>query len=101
MRDAMVTQRTPSANWKERTAVGPDHVVAARSLADAAQRSRRLDCQGDCPGKFGPGRWRKMIGEATIQLGDGTIERVELHWFEAHGIGRVYFKRKRNLNWRS
>ena len=48
--------------------------------------------------RFGAGRWREMAGEATIQLEDGTIQRVELHWFEAHGIGRVYFKRKRSLN---
>ena len=44
--------------------------------------------------KFGPGRWRKMADEAMIQLGDGRIVRAEVHWFEAHGIGRVYFKRK-------
>jgi hypothetical protein len=47
---------------------------------------------------FGTGRWRKMKGEATIRFEDGTIRRAELHWFEAHGIGRVYFKRKRNLD---
>jgi hypothetical protein len=41
-----------------------------------------------------------MAGEATIRLEDGTLERAELHWFEAHGIGRVYFKCKRNLDWR-
>ena len=50
---------------------------------------------------FGAGRWRKMKGEATIRFDDGTLQRVELHWFEAHGIGRVYFKRKRNLDQRS
>jgi hypothetical protein len=43
-------------------------------------------------------RWRKMTGEARIRFEDGTLERAELHWFEAHGIGRVYFKRKRNLD---
>ena len=48
--------------------------------------------------KFGVGRWRKMAGEATIQLEDGTIQRAELHWFEAHGVGRVYVKRKRSLD---
>ncbi|MGH7354136.1 MAG: hypothetical protein ACRELS_06080 [Candidatus Rokuibacteriota bacterium] len=47
--------------------------------------------------RFGAGRWRKMRGEATIQFDDGTLQRAELHWFEAHRIGRVYFKRKRNL----
>ena len=41
-----------------------------------------------------------MTGEATILFEDGTVEQVELHWFEAHGTGRVYFKRKRNLDWR-
>ncbi len=51
--------------------------------------------------KFGAGRWRKMKGEATIRFDDGTLQRAELHWFEAHGIGRVYFKRKRNLDERS
>ena len=48
--------------------------------------------------RFGIGRWRKMTGEATIRLKDGTLQRVELHWFEAHGVGRVYFKRKRDLD---
>jgi hypothetical protein len=48
--------------------------------------------------KFGAGRWRKMKGEATVRLDDGSIRRVELHWFEAHGIGRAYIKRKRNLD---
>lgn len=48
--------------------------------------------------RFGIGRWRKMTGEATIRLEDGTLQRVELHWFEAHGVGRVYFKRKRDLD---
>ena len=50
--------------------------------------------------KFGAGRWRKMRGEATIRFDDGTLVRAELHWFEAHGIGRVYLKRKRNLEGR-
>ncbi len=44
------------------------------------------------------GRWRKTKGEATIRFGDGTLQRAELHSFEAHEIGRVYFKRKRNLD---
>lgn len=36
---------------------------------------------------FGAGRWRKLKGIATVRFGDGTIQRVELHWYEAHGIG--------------
>ena len=51
--------------------------------------------------KFGAGRWRTMKGDAMIRLDDGTLLRTELHWFEAHGVARVYFKRKRNLDERS
>lgn len=32
---------------------------------------------------------------ATVRLADGSICDAELHWFEAHGIGRKDFKIKR------
>jgi len=48
--------------------------------------------------QYGSGRWRKMKGEAKIRLGNGRVIRAELHWFEAHGIGRKEFKRKRYLD---
>jgi hypothetical protein len=38
--------------------------------------------------QFGPGRWRKLKGIATICLRDGWTGRAELHWYEAHGVGR-------------
>jgi hypothetical protein len=43
----------------------------------------------------GTGRWRKMKGIATVRLADGTNCEAEIHWFEAHGIGRKDFKIKR------
>lgn len=43
----------------------------------------------------GRGRWRKMKGVATARLADGMIVEAEIHWFEAHGIGRKDFKIKR------
>jgi len=46
---------------------------------------------------FGRGRWRKLKGIATVRLRDGWIGRAELHWYEAHGIGRRKFKIKRFL----
>lgn len=47
---------------------------------------------------YGYGRWRKMKGEAWIQLkNSGEIQYAELHWFEAHGIGQHDMKRKRKL----
>jgi len=44
---------------------------------------------------YGKGRWRKMKGNTTVRLADGTICEAEIHWFEAHGIGRKDFKIKR------
>lgn len=43
----------------------------------------------------GAGRWRKMKGIATVRLRNGQVRRVELHWYEAHGIGRRDIKIKR------
>ncbi len=31
---------------------------------------------------------------ATVRLVDNTVHRAELHWYEAHGIGRREFKIK-------
>ena len=42
----------------------------------------------------GKGRWRKLKGFATVRLPDDTIHRAELHWYEAHGIGRRELKLK-------
>ena len=47
---------------------------------------------------YGTGRWRKMKGEALIRLQNGRVARAELHWYEAHGIGRKELKRKRYLD---
>lgn len=46
---------------------------------------------------YGEGRWRKMKGRASIRLSDGIIILAELHWVEAHGIGRKRMKIKRLL----
>jgi hypothetical protein len=34
------------------------------------------------------GRWRKRKGIARVRLDDGSVHAAELHWYEAHGIGR-------------
>ena len=47
---------------------------------------------------FGAGRWRKLKGIATVRFEDGTIQRVKLHWYEAHGIGRKKLKIKEYLD---
>ena len=45
--------------------------------------------------QYGAGRWRKLKGVATVHLVNGRIRKAEIHWYEAHGIGRKKFKIKR------
>jgi len=47
---------------------------------------------------YGKGRWRKMKGAARIRLTSGRTRLAELHWYEAHGIGKKEIKRKRYLD---
>jgi hypothetical protein len=46
---------------------------------------------------YGPGRWRKLKGIATVRLPNGVLRKVEVHWYEAHSIGRRDLKIKRYL----
>ncbi|MBN1627776.1 MAG: hypothetical protein JW944_14755 [Deltaproteobacteria bacterium] len=48
--------------------------------------------------QFGPGRWRKLKGVALVRLHNGSIRRAEVHWYEAHGIGRKKIKIKKFLD---
>ncbi|MEM8640840.1 MAG: hypothetical protein AAGG51_18785 [Cyanobacteria bacterium P01_G01_bin.54] len=63
-------------------------VIAVGSSIREVERLRKA---------YGSGRWRKLKGIATISLGDGSTCRAELHWYEAHGIGKKEFKIKRFL----
>jgi hypothetical protein len=47
---------------------------------------------------YGKGRWRKLKGIALVRLRSGHVRTAELHWYEAHGIGRKEIKRKRYLD---
>jgi len=44
--------------------------------------------------QYGRGRWRKLKGVARVRLLSGRIRLVEVHWYEAHGIGKREFKLK-------
>jgi hypothetical protein len=46
---------------------------------------------------YGKGRWRKLKGRGFVELPGGEVVLAELHWYEAHGIGRVDMKIKRLL----
>ena len=47
---------------------------------------------------YGQGNWRKLKGIAKIRLPNDRVRLAELHWYEAHGIGRKELKRKRYLD---
>jgi len=47
---------------------------------------------------YGRGHWRKMKGVALVRASYGTLRRAEVHWYEAHGIGKRDFKIKRYLD---
>jgi len=70
-------------------AIANTEVVAAGSNVRVRSYLRRF---------YGPGHWRKMKGTATVRLPNGAVRRVELHWYEAHGIGKRDLKIKRYLD---
>lgn len=45
--------------------------------------------------QFGQGRWRKLKGHAKVRLQNGIVRNAEIHWYEAHGIGKKKIKIKR------
>jgi hypothetical protein len=47
---------------------------------------------------YGAGRWRKLKGVATVRLVTGRVRLVDLHWYEAHGIGKREIRIKRYLD---
>jgi len=59
-------------------------IASGPGIRDLARLQRR----------YGAGRWRKLKGVATVMLKDGTIHEAEIHWYEAHGMGRKEFKIK-------
>ncbi len=46
---------------------------------------------------YGRGRWRKLKGFSTVRMPDGKVCKAEIHWYEAHGMGKKEFKIKRIL----
>ncbi len=48
--------------------------------------------------RYGSGRWRKLKGIASVRLSSGDVRLAEIHWFEAHGIGKRKIRIKRFLD---
>ena len=65
-----------------------ENIAVSGSIRDV-RRLRRL---------YGGRRWRKVKGAAEVELMNGEIRLAELHWYEAHGIGKREIKIKRLLD---
>lgn len=48
--------------------------------------------------QYGFGRWRKLKGITNVKLNHGNVRKAEVHWYEAHGIGRKKMKIKMLLD---
>ena len=59
-------------------------IATGKSIRDLARLNRT----------HGKGRWRKLKGTANVELPSGKIRLAEVHWYEAHGIGKKEMKIK-------
>ncbi len=65
-----------------------ENMAVSGSIKELARLRRR----------YGGRRWRKVKGSADVELLTGEVRFAELHWYEAHGIGKKEIKIKRLLN---
>jgi hypothetical protein len=72
--------------------IGAIQEVQTIAVGSAIRDIRRLQK------RFGVARWRKLKGVAIVRLQNGETRRAEVHWYEAHGIGRRKLKMKRFLD---
>lgn len=64
-------------------------IIARRFSIDELQLLRQ---------KFGGRNWRKLKGQAYVELLTNEIRFAEIHWYECHGIGKRKIKIKRLLD---
>ena len=72
--------------------IGPIEQVQVIAVGTAIRDLARLREQ------YGRGRWRKPKGMARVRLENGRECLAEIHWYEAHGIGRKKMKMKRLID---
>ena len=72
-------------------------LVGCVERVEVISRGRRIRELPRLIAVYGPGRWRKLKGYATVRLPNGTVVNAEVHWYQAHGIGMKELKLKRLL----
>jgi hypothetical protein len=66
--------------------ISGEKTIAVGNAIDELARLQRM---------YGQGRWLKRKGTAYVRRrSNGYVYLAEVHWYEAHGIGRFEFKVK-------
>ena len=73
-------------------------IVGEITVVETIARGRGIRDLKRLRKNYGKGQWRKVKGTARVRLPNGHIRLAELHWYEAHGIGKKEIKRKRYLD---
>jgi len=63
-------------------------IISEISDIEVVARGRAIRNLARLQKQYGSGRWRKMKGGALIRLTNRRIRKAEIHWYEAHGIGK-------------
>lgn len=72
-------------------------IVSAISQVETIARGTGVHVRQMLNEAYGYGNWRKMKGTAIVEYVNGEVWLVEVHWYEAHGIGRRREKDKRRI----
>ena len=74
-------------------------VIGEPTEIEAIAIRNRIRVLRDLQKRYGKGRWRKLKGISLVRIVEGgSVRKAELHWYEAHGIGRRGLKIKRFLD---
>lgn len=73
-------------------------IVAEIAEIEVIAVGRGIRTQKTLLKRYGGRRWRKLKGITSVRLANGSIRKAEVHWYEAHGIGRKGMKIKRFLD---
>lgn len=73
-------------------------IIGQITNVEAIAAGRGIRTLSEIRERYGSGRWRKLKGLASVRLASGRIRRAEVHWYEAHGVGKRGFKIKRFLD---
>lgn len=98
--------RSVGAKWSNEKITMPDGTYASfvegsklqdKEIFAGAGCRRKIDEIDSLVEKYGgdPDKWTKVKAIADIQLSDGEIEHVEIHWYEEPTVGKVKLKRKK------